>query len=177
VWVARGGCRALGQKGAQGHLVAPDQRARGRLGRNTGVFTFGLGQRCVGVAPPVAGAIRLCARVDLECVADFPVASDALGDRQCATAGVLASLAELELELGKERRTAARDARRARGRSIGRPKALTDEKVVLARRRRDRGEAASTIATILGVSRATVYRVLSDDAYRADSTLTLAGVS
>jgi hypothetical protein len=26
----------LGQKGAQGHLVAPDQRARGRLGHNTG---------------------------------------------------------------------------------------------------------------------------------------------
>src|SRR5664279_6137040 len=49
-------------------------------------------------------------------------------------AGVLASLAELELELGKERRTAARDARRARGQSIGRPKALTDEKVALAQR-------------------------------------------
>lgn len=30
-------------------------------------------------------------------------------------AGVLASLAELELELGKERRTAAREARKARG--------------------------------------------------------------
>src|SRR6185369_14565494 len=46
-------------------------------------------------------------------------------------AGVLASLAELELELGKERRTAARDARRARGQSIGRPKALTDENAAL----------------------------------------------
>src|SRR5271169_920612 len=42
-------------------------------------------------------------------------------------AGVLASLAELELELGKERRTAARDARRARGQHIGRPKALDDK--------------------------------------------------
>jgi DNA invertase Pin-like site-specific DNA recombinase len=79
-------------------------------------------------------------------------------------AGVLASLAELELELGKERRTAARDARRARGQSIGRPKALTDEKVALARRMHDGGESASTIATTLGVSRATVYRVLSDAA-------------
>jgi DNA invertase Pin-like site-specific DNA recombinase len=79
-------------------------------------------------------------------------------------AGVLASLAELELELGKERRTAARDARRARGQSIGRPKALTDEKVALARRMHDSGESATTIATTLGVSRATVYRVLSDDA-------------
>jgi DNA invertase Pin-like site-specific DNA recombinase len=43
-------------------------------------------------------------------------------------AGVLASLAELELELGRERRAAAREARRARGQLIGRPKALTDEK-------------------------------------------------
>jgi hypothetical protein len=48
-------------------------------------------------------------------------------------AGVLASLAELELELGPERRTAARDARRARGQSIGRPKALTNEKAALWR--------------------------------------------
>jgi DNA invertase Pin-like site-specific DNA recombinase len=76
-------------------------------------------------------------------------------------AGVLASLAELELELGKERRTASRDARRARGQAIGRPKALGDEKVALARRMHDSGESASTIATTLGVSRATVYRVLA----------------
>lgn len=74
-------------------------------------------------------------------------------------AGVLASLAELELELGNERRTAARDARRARGQAIGRPKALSDEKVALARRMHDSGESASTIATTLSVSRATVPRV------------------
>jgi DNA invertase Pin-like site-specific DNA recombinase len=79
-------------------------------------------------------------------------------------AGVLASLAELELELGKERRTASREARRTRGQSIGRPKALTDEKVALARRMHDSGESANTIASTLGVSRATVYRVLSADA-------------
>jgi DNA invertase Pin-like site-specific DNA recombinase len=79
-------------------------------------------------------------------------------------AGVLASLAELELELGKERRTAARGARRARGQSIGRPKALTDEKAALARRMHDSGEPATIIAAALGVSRATVYRVISDDA-------------
>src|SRR6478752_911111 len=79
-------------------------------------------------------------------------------------AGVLASLAELELELGKERRTAARDARRARGQSIGRPKALDQSKVALAQRMHTCGESASTIASALGVSRATVYRVLAHDA-------------
>lgn len=78
-------------------------------------------------------------------------------------AGVLASLAELELELGRERRTAAREARRARGRSIGRPKVLTGEKIDLARRMHASGESATTIASVLGVSRATVYRVLSED--------------
>jgi DNA invertase Pin-like site-specific DNA recombinase len=77
-------------------------------------------------------------------------------------AGVLASLAELELELGKERRTAARDARRARGQAIGRPKALDKSKVALAQRMHASGESASTIANTLGVSRATLYRALAD---------------
>ena len=77
-------------------------------------------------------------------------------------AGVLASLAELELELGRERRAAAREARRARGQHIGRPKALDKSKADLARRMHASGEPASTIATTLGVSRATVYRVLAD---------------
>jgi DNA invertase Pin-like site-specific DNA recombinase len=77
-------------------------------------------------------------------------------------AGVLASLAELELELGRERRAAAREARRARGQSIGRPKALDESKVALAQRMHASGEAASMIAATLGVSRATVYRVLAE---------------
>jgi DNA invertase Pin-like site-specific DNA recombinase len=77
-------------------------------------------------------------------------------------AGVLASLAELELELGRERRTAAREARRARGQSIGRPKSLDESKAALAQRMHASGESASTIAATLGVSRATVYRVLAE---------------
>jgi DNA invertase Pin-like site-specific DNA recombinase len=82
-------------------------------------------------------------------------------------AGVLASLAELELELGRERRSAAREARRARGQSIGRPKALDKSKAALAERMHASGESASTIATTLNVSRATVYRVLADHNYQA----------
>lgn len=77
-------------------------------------------------------------------------------------AGVLASLAELELELGRERRAAAREARRARGQHVGRPKALDKSKAALAQRMHASGEPASTIATALGVSRATVYRVLAE---------------
>ena len=77
-------------------------------------------------------------------------------------AGVLASLAELELELGRERRSAAREARRAHGQSIGRPKKLDESKAALAQRMHASGEPAATIASALGVSRATVYRVLAD---------------
>jgi len=77
-------------------------------------------------------------------------------------AGVLASLAELELELGRERRSAAREARRARGQTIGRPKALDASKAALAQRMHASGESASTIAAALSVGRATVYRVLAE---------------
>jgi DNA invertase Pin-like site-specific DNA recombinase len=78
-------------------------------------------------------------------------------------AGVLASLAELELELGRERRAAAREARRARGQHIGRPKALDEKNAALAQRMHASGESASTIAVALSVSRATVYRVLAEE--------------
>ena len=83
-------------------------------------------------------------------------------------AGVLASLAELELELGRERRAAAREARRARGQQIGRPKALDKSKAALAQRMHTSGESASTIANTLGVSRATVYRVLAEQTAEGD---------
>ena len=79
-------------------------------------------------------------------------------------AGVLASLAELELELGRERRSAAREARRASGQHIGGPKSLDSSKAALAQRMHASGESASTIAAALGVSRATVYRVLAEGA-------------
>ncbi len=83
-------------------------------------------------------------------------------------AGVLASLAELELELGRERRAAAREARRARGQHVGRPKVLNEKKTALAQRMHASGESASTIATTLGVSRATVYRVLAEQTAGGD---------
>jgi DNA invertase Pin-like site-specific DNA recombinase len=83
-------------------------------------------------------------------------------------AGVLASLAELELELGRERRAAAREARRARGQSIGRPKALDAKKAGVAQRMHASGESAGTIAATLGVSRATVYRVLAEQTGEGD---------
>ena len=50
-----------------------------------------------------------------------------------------------------------------RGQHVGRPKALDQSKADLARRMHASGEPAKTIAVTLGVSSATVYRVLADD--------------
>jgi DNA invertase Pin-like site-specific DNA recombinase len=76
--------------------------------------------------------------------------------------GIMASLSELELELGAERRAAARAARKARGLHVGRPSALTPEKAALAKRMRDAGEPVPTIAAALQVSESTVYRAVRD---------------
>lgn len=77
-------------------------------------------------------------------------------------AGVLASLAELELELQRERVAAAKAARKARGGNIGRPKKLDADQLALAERMRASGEPVPVIAQALGVSRATLYRSLSE---------------
>ncbi|ART73446.1 resolvase [Mycobacterium dioxanotrophicus] len=77
-------------------------------------------------------------------------------------AGVLASLAELELELQRERRAASKSARRARGLPIGRPKALTAQQVEMAEQLRSAGQPMPDIAAQLGVSRATLYRTLAE---------------
>jgi Helix-turn-helix domain of resolvase len=59
-------------------------------------------------------------------------------------------------------RTAAREARRARGQHIGRPKAVDQKNAALAQRMNASGESVSTISATLGVSGATVYRVLAE---------------
>ena len=73
-------------------------------------------------------------------------------------ASIFASLAEYERELIKERAAAARTAAHARGKQTGRPRALTDDQVALARRMHESGENISEISRTLGASRATVYR-------------------
>jgi DNA invertase Pin-like site-specific DNA recombinase len=77
-----------------------------------------------------------------------------------AVLGIMASLAELELELGRERRASAREARSSRGLSVGRPRALTSDKVATLRRMHEAGEPVSVLAETFGVSRATVYRLI-----------------
>lgn len=75
-----------------------------------------------------------------------------------AVAMIMASLAELELSLIRERAAAAREAARSRGRQVGRPPALTPAQAALAMRERQAGVPITTIASNLGCSRASVYR-------------------
>lgn len=85
-------------------------------------------------------------------------------------AGVLASLAELELELGRERRSAAREARRARNQPMGRPRALTDAKRDQALKLVAAGESVVAIAKTFGVGRDTIYRAIREaNAEQGDS--------
>ena len=83
--------------------------------------------------------------------------------------GIMASLAELECELGRERRAAAKASRKARGLPIGRPRKLTDDKLALAERMRAGGEPVSTIAETLGISTPSLYRLLAERSTEAVS--------
>ncbi len=70
------------------------------------------------------------------------------------------ALAEFERDLIRERTLAGLAAARARGRSGGRPTVWTPEKQRTARAMHQAGEDVTSIARVLGVSRASVYRVL-----------------
>ncbi len=75
---------------------------------------------------------------------------------------VFGALAEFERDLTRERTHAGLAAARARGRTGGRPKKLSDPKqLALARRLyRDGQTDVATICATLGISRATLYRHL-----------------
>ena len=75
---------------------------------------------------------------------------------------IFGALAEFERDLIRERTIAGLAAARARGRKGGRPTVWTPEKLKTARAMYDsREHDVATIARVLGVSRASVYRALS----------------
>lgn len=79
--------------------------------------------------------------------------------------GVLASMAEFERELVKERTALKRAASRVNGTRFGRRKKVAHPgHIATARRMKDDGHPARDVAKYLGVSRATLYRYLADEA-------------
>jgi DNA invertase Pin-like site-specific DNA recombinase len=77
--------------------------------------------------------------------------------------GIFGALAQYERTLINERSAAAREAARARGRHVGRPKALTPDQERQIRALHDAGEAVPALVATFGVSRATVYRLLAEN--------------
>ncbi|MCA9556500.1 MAG: recombinase family protein [Myxococcales bacterium] len=73
---------------------------------------------------------------------------------------VMAAVAELELELGRERRAASRAARVARGLPATRPRRLSAADEARLVRLRDQGEPVEELCSIFRVSRSTVMRTL-----------------
>lgn len=75
---------------------------------------------------------------------------------------MMAAFAELERDMLRERTLAGLAAARAQGRVGGRPTVMDADKLAAAAARQAKGESPTQIAKALGVSRASVYRHLSD---------------
>lgn len=72
---------------------------------------------------------------------------------------IFGSLAEFERDLIRERTNAGLAAARARGRKGGRPKLMDERKIQMAQTLlKDRNTPIADICTMLGVSKATLYR-------------------
>jgi DNA invertase Pin-like site-specific DNA recombinase len=72
---------------------------------------------------------------------------------------IFGALAEFERDIIKERTNAGLEAARTRGKLGGRPKALSPEKIKLARRLyADTGTSVAEICKMLGISRHTLQR-------------------
>jgi DNA invertase Pin-like site-specific DNA recombinase len=75
---------------------------------------------------------------------------------------IMAAFAQLERDTMIERTRAGLAAAAANGRKGGRPRKVDDADATKARSMREKGINATDIAKMLGVSRATAYRYLSD---------------
>src|SRR5712692_4052608 len=73
---------------------------------------------------------------------------------------VAAMAAEMERDLIRERTLDGLRAAQAQGRRGGRPAAVDDDVLAIARARRERGESVTAIARHLKIGRSTLYRAL-----------------
>jgi DNA invertase Pin-like site-specific DNA recombinase len=75
---------------------------------------------------------------------------------------VFGALAEFEREIIRERTNAGLSAARARGKKGGRPKAMDDKKIIMARALfNDKNNSIKDICKTLNVSKPTLYRYLN----------------
>jgi DNA invertase Pin-like site-specific DNA recombinase len=77
-----------------------------------------------------------------------------------AVTSIMATIAELELELGKERRAASREARVARGLAATKPMKLDAAQQKRLLRLYQQGEPVNKLTSMFGISRSTLFRTL-----------------
>ena len=77
-----------------------------------------------------------------------------------AVAAIMATLAELELDLRRERRASSRQSRHTRGLPATKPPKLSGERQDQLRRLAATGEPVHELAKTFGIGRATAYRYL-----------------
>lgn len=77
-----------------------------------------------------------------------------------AVTSIMATIAELELELGKERRAASREARVARGLPATKPMKLDAAQQKRLLRLYQHGEPVTELIAMFGISRSTLFRTL-----------------
>lgn len=77
---------------------------------------------------------------------------------------MMVAFAELERDMIVERTRAGLEAAKAQGRTLGRPTVLSEDQMRIARARRAEGESVTSIAKVLGVSRATMYNYFAAEA-------------
>ena len=80
--------------------------------------------------------------------------------RGAPSRSIMATIAELELELGKERRAASREARVARGLAATKPMKLDAAQQKRLLRLYQQGEPVSELTAMFGISRSTLFRTL-----------------
>ena len=78
-----------------------------------------------------------------------------------AVAAIMATVAELELELGRERRAASCESQRARSLPVTKPPKLSPDRQEQLRRLAATGEPVCELAGAFGIGRATAYRYLA----------------
>jgi DNA invertase Pin-like site-specific DNA recombinase len=83
----------------------------------------------------------------------------------------MAALAELELELGRERRASSRESRRARQLPATKPLKLSADRQEQLHRLAATGEPVRELAAAFGIGRATAYRYLSQQPTRTATTV------
>ena len=98
--------------------------------------------------------------------ADVLVAEDVSTPAGRAVAAIMATLAELELELGRERRAASREFGRARRLPVTKPLKLSPDRQEQLRRLAATGEPVRELAAAFRIGRATAYRCLAGISHR-----------